>query len=364
AFLREEGLTDDEWKRVYDLRYCTILVPFAEDSDDGKRGGKDGTVDRNSPSGEDNLFQDQTIIQLSTPKSDGKLTPQVSPRASPSAAPTGLLTPLERKTRSLDHSAIITDDDRDDDTATSLTSNDPLSKYLIPARTHHTLPMGLSHKRGSSPRGESSEENDVSDGETFHDALDQTDGADYGLGSTDRAMSEEPGMLGASKKRRRWEVTPYTPLLHHRPHTETKRVALMSSLPYRAKPLESVGLLRPRASTPAPQQSFIPSSRSSTPCLDNRRYSISSDISTASNLSVTPGNLWSRQDWKELEQLYNGMKGSALSENELDQIADRFLRTHNQHGYPRSSVWSKHTRLRVEQFGHPIIMDMIITGLR
>lgn len=30
-FYTAEGTSEEEWKRVYDLRYCTILVPFEND---------------------------------------------------------------------------------------------------------------------------------------------------------------------------------------------------------------------------------------------------------------------------------------------------------------------------------------------
>jgi len=31
-FFSAEGTSEEEWKRVYDLRYCTILVPFEDEA--------------------------------------------------------------------------------------------------------------------------------------------------------------------------------------------------------------------------------------------------------------------------------------------------------------------------------------------
>jgi hypothetical protein len=60
-FLRQEGMTEEEWKRIYDLRYCTILVPFEEDPDE--KASQEDRAD-NSVSKEP-----QTVTPVLTPTS-------------------------------------------------------------------------------------------------------------------------------------------------------------------------------------------------------------------------------------------------------------------------------------------------------
>ncbi|KAG0021081.1 hypothetical protein BGZ80_003065 [Entomortierella chlamydospora] len=327
-YLRKEGMTEDEWKRVYDLRYCTILVPFEDVSDeedaelDHENDEKDSSNSPEEPLHNHGIStppKSQGQRQLPTPKSIQRH--QDSPHAvlpkRELHTPTrniGLRTPIEKKStdapkqpRAQIHNAKIRNNQEDDlaeEDTDALTINDPLASYLPAARTNAPkLNNVLGHS--SDLTMDVGEDDDM---EYFHDALDS---------HYDSDQAEDNGSSRAGLKRRHWELEQTHRLLQPTQPTAMKRVALSTSF-LNTTSTETLGLLRPRSFSPSPSS-----------IISQRRGSMTSDTSSVSHLSFNQNfsqrKLWTTQDWKTLEATYNQMNGNAMKEADLTQVADRFL---------------------------------------
>ncbi|KAF9977892.1 hypothetical protein BGZ73_004488 [Actinomortierella ambigua] len=84
-FLQKEGLTQEEWERIFDLRYCTILVPKKEDSDSSNNDPNqhNGFLLREEHS-TDSVVQQ---LQVEPHQSQDTLAPAGTGQRSASAAP-------------------------------------------------------------------------------------------------------------------------------------------------------------------------------------------------------------------------------------------------------------------------------------
>ncbi|KAF9206194.1 hypothetical protein BGZ49_002843 [Haplosporangium sp. Z 27] len=344
-YLRKEGMTEEEWKRIYELRYCTILVPFEDDLDeeDTKQDHKgreqisnNNTKELISIEAPSTPLKRQEQKQLPTPKSTQSrkdITHTLS-RKQP-YSPTrniGLQTPKEKQSRNTINQAHtqkhkdiknIQDDDLDDGNTDSLTISDPLATYLSTSRNK-------GYKSTETTPGHSSNftmGSEDEDMEFFHDALDSHDENDQGEGSA---------LPRAGLKRRHWELEQLPRLLQPTQPTATKRVALASSFTSTPNMIMS-GLLKPRSFSPSPAFSSL-----------QRRGSTTSDTSSVSHQSFSQSfsqslcqnKLWTSQDWKTLESIYGQMNGNDMAENDLVQIADRFL-TEQEAQTGEKSFWSR-----------------------
>ncbi|KAF9361846.1 hypothetical protein BGX26_011070 [Mortierella sp. AD094] len=326
-YLRKEGMTEDEWKRVYDLRYCTILVPFEDDSDEEDAELDHERKERDSSSTFEEPLRDHGIStppksqgqrQLATPKSIQRH--QDSPRAVlPKQEPhtptrnIGLQTPIEKKSinapkqpRAQIQNANIRNNQKDDleEDTNALTISDPLASYLPTARTNAPQLSNVLGRSSDLIMGAGEDE----DMEYFHDALDSHDGID---------QAESSGPSRAGLKRRHWELEQTPRLLQPTKPAAMKRVALSASL-FNTTSTVTSGLLKPRSFSPSPSS-----------IISQRRGSVASDTSSVSHLSFnqnfSQSKLWTTQDWKALEAVYNQMNGNAMAEADLTQVADRFL---------------------------------------
>ncbi|KAG0309926.1 hypothetical protein BGZ98_000014 [Dissophora globulifera] len=268
-YLRQEGLSDEEWKRIYDLRYCTILVPFEEDADKGKSAEDQ----EDQVSDEDHIEYHQPSTpaagarqrsQLATPK-----TPRHSSAVNQQAKtlerhrallrPTGLLTPAEKRAQKSvirdaveklsvgisadqDNDDNNDDDDDDDDDDVDLndeskgflTANDPLSTYLTAPREQGCASDQSAPENSTAPTMSALNDDDVdvTDAETFHDALDEYEDSEteshLESGHTDTFVSCGSSST-AGIKRRRWELDSPPGLLQQRQVGSVKRVAIRTS---------------------------------------------------------------------------------------------------------------------------------------
>ncbi|KAF9899472.1 hypothetical protein BX616_003016 [Lobosporangium transversale] len=339
-FLRQEGMTEDEYKRIYDLRYCTILVPFDE-SDEENLG-----QDRKSVTSKDNSHETPNNDsvpwtpprrrgdkQPGTPTSAQSQKPEVFPVLTTSHGgnhtpirPIGLLTPTENRQKSplqniSDTSQVLNnDEDQEEDFNESnkgvLTTSDPLSSYLTTARHNGLHLTDIACGRSAALTTASIEDGGegIADSEMFHDALELYDENEEVSFSEHQDRHGGPSKAGI--KRRRWELESSPKLLQQRQPSTTKRVALAisSSIDTTSTTFTPTTLLKPRSFTPT----LIP------PLLQ-RRGSNASDASSASGVGHTQGSLWTTQDWKALEEVYNDMNASSMVEADLGQVADRFL---------------------------------------
>ncbi|KAG0197344.1 hypothetical protein BGX28_009164 [Mortierella sp. GBA30] len=182
----------------------------------------------------------------------------------------------------------------------------------------------------------------LSDWETFHDALDypeQSSADDMKQGFTLQTReSKDPtgggtsastgsGSISSGTKRQHWEISASGRLLQQRePSSPSKRIALTSSSSSSSsssttttKDIVFTGLLKPRSFTPRPSLSAT----CSAPIVLGRSSSVTPDSLVPA--TSRPGTLWSRQNWSHLETLFHEMNGNALEENDLSKIAVRFL---------------------------------------
>ncbi|KAG0323003.1 hypothetical protein BGZ99_002987 [Dissophora globulifera] len=345
-YLRQEGLSDEEWKRIYDLRYCTILVPFEEDADKGKSAEDQ----EDQVSDEDHIEYHQPSTpaagarqrsQLATPK-----TPRHSSAVNQQAKtlerhrallrPTGLLTPAEKRAQksvirdaveklSVGISADQDNDDDDDDVDLNdeskgfLTDNDPLSTYLTAPRDQGCASDQSAPENSTAPTMSAlnDDDADVTDAETFHDALDEYEDSEteshLESGHTDTFVSCGSSST-AGIKRRRWELDSPPGLLQQRQVGSVKRVAIRTSTATTTAATlvrtagTPAGLLRPRTFTPT-----------QTP----RRSSISSEVSAVSTEDFKQTALWTTQDWRDLEKVYHELRGNSMAESDTGKYATR-----------------------------------------
>ncbi|KAF9179639.1 hypothetical protein BGZ50_006778 [Haplosporangium sp. Z 11] len=378
--IRSEGISDDEWQRIFELRYCTILVPFAEDYDAESQGDIQDLMEEEEEEEEEGEDEDeerdeQSIgTQPSTPKVEGASrsgqeqqqlpTPksiqrpqslrQRSRTVSPSKSParhTGMPSPLERRSakamsRNTDQSIedvnmdLGEDQDMDDLDGlndSTLTPDDPLSTYLAGMRSRGrdgTQGMGIivdatgnhSNNVGDIQSAEQKIARGISASLVQHGNLGRRDSpAQSSKRPLDEADSTTSSDAGA--KRRHWELSPSTRLLQPKHPDLTKQSALATSpsIPY--SPVSPSGLMKPRSYTPSTSPlSFLQSRLSSSNVSSLQRdVSFTSNISTTSQWSRNAKTLWTKQDWQTLEALYNEMDGNSMEEAGLTQVADRFL---------------------------------------
>ncbi|KAG0254536.1 hypothetical protein BG011_005676 [Mortierella polycephala] len=375
--IRSEGISDDEWQRIFELRYCTILVPFAEDSDaeshgdmqdqEGSEEGEDKEEEKKStgiqpstPKMNRTSRSGQKQQQLPTPKSIQRpQRPERSPRqrsrtASPTKSPDqhiGLPSPLERRTakamsRNIDQSIEDVDmdlgedqgmDDLDGLNDSTLTPDDPLSTYLVGMRSRShdgtqdmdsTVDTTGNHNNndGDIQSAEQKIARDVSAPLVqYGDLGRQGAPAQSSKRPFDEADSTTSSDTGA--KRRHWELSPSTRLLQLKQPDLMKQSALATSPSISSSPVSPSGLMKPRSYTPsASSLSFLQSRQPlSNVASLQRDESFASNISTASRWSRNAKTLWTKQDWQTLEALYNQMDGNSMEEAELTQVAVRFL---------------------------------------
>ncbi|KAI7831288.1 hypothetical protein BC939DRAFT_438144 [Gamsiella multidivaricata] len=328
-FLRQEGLTDEEWKRIYDLRYCTILVPFADSPSKEKN-----EQDQKEIFDESEAEEPRAITPVSTPKSKAQrqmptpksaqpprpssssLKPGLLNTQSTSPSHIGLLTPPQ--SRSAGVPIIHLPEKQDLEVGDSiLTASDPLASYLTAVR------VGPSHTRRTAFGGSmivttptvDDEDMDTAEPETFHDALDTDEETKTGSYLQQMDIQDEISESShAGVKRRHWELEPSSHLLQQRQPSSSKRVAITTSKTVSTSVVMTTGLLKPKGFSPP-----------STPAIMYRRGSTASDVSTASYASFAQRALWTTQDWKALEKIYNEMEGSSMAEKDLNSIADHFL---------------------------------------
>ncbi|KAI8356883.1 hypothetical protein B0O80DRAFT_446024 [Mortierella sp. GBAus27b] len=379
-YLRQEGMTDEEWKRIYDLRYCTILVPYEEGQDETQ----DSAVDHKESADKGVSRTPQTVTPISTPVTKGQrqLATPTSPQErrlpfvssqrlgvvskSPSPRHTGLLTPTEKQPSSLSghrstnqKSARIGGDqefDSDDETKSFLTDSDPLSSYLTTSHleSQHTTNTILSKRTRTRLTTTMVRNEDIEavEPETFHDALEQHD--DLESESHTRHIhkqAEKSESTNVGKKRRHWEIET-TRLLQPTQPDPQKRVALANLVSHSTTAVVPTGLSKPISFTPAP------------PTISwNRRGSTASDMSTVSRESLSRNVLWTTQDWRMVEKIYEEMNGDSMAELDLYPIVDRFLKEHEQKT-GETPPWTRkkvHTRCvalqRVRQNKHCDSMD-------
>ncbi|KAF9178937.1 hypothetical protein BGZ51_007354 [Haplosporangium sp. Z 767] len=285
--IRSEGISDDEWQRIFELRYCTILVPFAEDYDAESQGDIQDLMEEEEEEEEEGEDEDeerdeQSIgTQPSTPKVEGASrsgqeqqqlpTPksiqrpqslrQRSRTVSPSKSParhTGMPSPLERRSakamsRNTDQSIedvnmdLGEDQDMDDLDGlndSTLTPDDPLSTYLAGMRSRGrdgTQGMGIivdatgnhSNNVGDIQSAEQKIARGISASLVQHGNLGRRDSpAQSSKRPLDEADSTTSSDAGA--KRRHWELSPSTRLLQPKHPDLTKQSALATSpsIPY------------------------------------------------------------------------------------------------------------------------------------
>ncbi|KAI1321643.1 hypothetical protein EDD11_003123 [Mortierella claussenii] len=322
-FLRREGLTEEEYKRIYELRYCTILVPFEEKRVKHESKTKVGELLEEHPPSTPTRNKEQK--QLATPKSAQKHGPStVSNRKNTPTYPTGLLTPDDKRRRhtttTSQHSiprsqCVAISDDQEEDIVKQevLTIHDPLSSYLTSVSSsaqHHTIDTARRGTTIITAVPTEDEEMNTADPETFHDALDVADVDNEEGPACEQA--EKTGSSNAGAKRRRWELEISTPLLKQRQPSSAKRVALSvsKSVITTTTTFTSATLLKPRSFTPTQSPLLLP-----------RCGSESSNVSSV----VAQGALWSTHDWKALEAVYNSMEAKFMTEADLGHVADRFL---------------------------------------
>ncbi|KFH68282.1 hypothetical protein MVEG_05100 [Podila verticillata NRRL 6337] len=295
-FFRQEGLTEEHWQRIYDLRYCSILVPLLDDT--GKK--KHARQDPHSPKRKASPPTDTDTSQLPTPTTTPRAIvsrPHVSPR--PTVAPPIKYLPKDPQ-------------DGEDGQDEQDEQARPLKKRMI----------DVDHAWGDVMEDGDDDGNMSED--SFHDALDTTTEAVPSQQQQHiRSLRLDPVHISSTPSftagvKRHWEVTTPAPLilqqrtpLSHEP----RKIAIPSTFKH---PSEAVSLLRPRSIESAPVTHF-----NRIPVREGTAGSISSRSSRSSWASADAK--WTDQNWKELEALYVAMEGDMLTEEELGAIAERFL---------------------------------------
>ncbi|KAF9141690.1 hypothetical protein BGX30_004279 [Mortierella sp. GBA39] len=383
-FYTAEGTSEEEWKRVYDLRYCTILVPFEDNhSHNGQPEVKHDSLTAQTEhevkkeQEEQQDTEEQVSVKMSsivtkttTITTQTTITSEhahlATPRATPARPgpvpaqnPSSTPTPQARK-QGQDGDSDDSDDQNDSmmtEDHCSLTEGDPLSRYLT-AETHLGLTsFGSSHKNVDMDMSGGDDDDETED---FHDAtsgiesnendetinslqISQHDSS-HQYNSVDDSADYSSAHSG-NKRPRHWELSPSHRLLHTVDPHPSKRIALStsSSGSHGADGITSHGLLRPR--------SFSPSLSPSpliwvTPPMDlsaehsKRAGSGAPDAPAHLPWVATVPTFWKKQDWKVLEDFYDELSGEDMAESELGQVVDRFLA--NQESFAEGkSKWSR-----------------------
>ncbi|KAF9291226.1 hypothetical protein BGZ68_004746 [Mortierella alpina] len=341
-YLLQEGETEDEYKRIFELRHSIVLVPFASEADKEKakrekeiraiRRSQSRSVEpeesRSTSSSSTGQRQFPTPTSMPREKPAGRWSARqmTLTRSSSSRTPT----PLEKSSRhnsaasSMDDT-LATDHDGDYDEAShaQLMPSDPLSSYLHKTRAK-IEDANVSIRRRSDASTE------LDDWETFHDALDHPEDTTHHSSARESTPStdglQDPSSSNSSTvcsgtKRQHWELSPSSRLMQPRePSTPSKRFAHASAVPAAPRSIVAASLMKPRSFTPRLSFPALPA----IPRTLQRRNSILSDASFASTCSSSSA-LWSKSSWKDLEGLYIQMNGSRMEEAELVDIAKRFL---------------------------------------
>ncbi|KAF9911234.1 hypothetical protein EC991_004458 [Linnemannia zychae] len=147
-FYNAEGTSEEEWQRVYDLRYCTILVPFESDPH-GNSGHSKEKHDSLAP-------QTAQVKQEPEELEKGDIP---GPRRPPSTDSTPTPQNEEMDSDDQDHEMMT-------DNHSALTEDDPLTRYLM-ADTHSRVSREISPKN---PDMDISSDDDEAETEYFHDA--------------------------------------------------------------------------------------------------------------------------------------------------------------------------------------------------
>lgn len=370
-FYTAEGTSEEEWQRVYDLRYCTILVPFEDNHSlndqtevkhDSVTTQTEQEVKKEQEEQQDmdeqgvsvkmsSVVTKTTTITTKTTTTSERVhlaTPRATPaRPEPDAALSVSSTPTPHARKQGQDGDGDDSDDQDDSMMTDdhcgLTEGDPLSRYLT-AETHlGSTSSGSSHKNVDMDMSGGDDDEKT---EEFHDAtlgielnedngtinslrISQHDSSHQFNSEDDSADYLSPSHSG-NKRPRHWELSPSQRLLHTVDPHPSKRIALSisSSGLHGVDGIPSRGLLRPRSfspsSSPSPSIWVTPPMALSAEHSD-RAGSGAPDAPVQHPWVATAPNFWKKQDWKVLEDLYEELNGENMAESELGQVVDRFL---------------------------------------
>ncbi|CAO3573447.1 unnamed protein product [Mortierella alpina] len=364
-YLLQEGETEDEYKRIYDLRYSIVLVPFASEADKEKaKQEKETRAMRRSQSRSVEPEESQPTLSLSTGQRPFP-TPTSMPREKPAGrwsarqmtlaggSSSRTPTPLERTSRhnsaasslegahatNHDHDA---EDDHDEASHSQLMPSDPLSNYLPKTRVKNEDADVFKRRRSDAST-------ELDDWESFHDALDHPEDNLHDRGALESSPStsglQDPSSSASSPassgtKRQHWELSPSNRLMQPRePSTPSKRFAPAPKAPVAPRPIVTTSLMKPRSFTPRLSLPALPA----LPLTLQRRSSILSDASFATTCSSS-STLWTKSNWKDLEGLYIQMNGTRMDEAGLAEIAKRFLDEHESRTGTRPP-WTRETVL-------------------
>ncbi|KAF9126342.1 hypothetical protein BGW39_006708 [Mortierella sp. 14UC] len=358
-FYSAEGTSEEEWQRVYDLRYCTILVPFEGDPHSNSNSGcpkeKHGSLApqtvqvKQEPEELKEEDMSETTVSSSVEK---MMTPElvhlVTPRATP--ARPGPKGPQSADSTPTPQKKEMDSDDQEHDMMTDdhsgLTEHDPLTIYL----TADTHPRASRQPSPKNPDMDMSGDDDEAETECFHDAATSLE-MDETVNSLDIRQQENPHQYNSggddgredhtsstrsdnNKRKRHWELSPSKRLLQPVEPHPSKRIALSlsSSRSQGAERIASSGLLRPRSFSPSVSPS--PSIWLTPPQAGNPEQLDTSWVAAASTF-------WRKQDWKGLEELYDELKGESMEETELGQVVDQFLAKQDAPAEEGKPNWSR-----------------------
>ncbi|KAG0031747.1 hypothetical protein BGZ81_000688 [Podila clonocystis] len=296
-FFRQEGLSEEHWQRIYDLRYCSILVPLVDDT------GKKKHARQDSPSPKRKASPPQDTPHLPTPTTTPRAVsrPFASPTGRPTVAPPPPIRYLPKDPQG--------EQEEEEEEAR------PLKKRMLDADHAQDDVMEID---GDDEQGNMSED-------SFHDALDTSE-IIPSRHHTPSPHLQDPSHISLSQpsstvssKRQHWEVATSTPLiLQQRTPSVSHEPPRIVTPPIFKRPSEPVSLQRPRLIEPANVTHF-----NRIPMAQDRTPSVSSRSSHSSWASVDA--MWTDQNWQDLEALYVAMEGDLLAEKELGTIAERFL---------------------------------------
>jgi hypothetical protein len=215
--------------------------------------------------------------------------------------------------------------DTEDEPKSFLTDRDPLSSYLSASSLSESHRSTKAILTGSTrlTTAKVDEDTDTAEMETFHDAL------DFDVETHTRhahKQGEKSESSGVGKKRRHWEIEILPRLLQPRQPEPQKRVAITTTTSNTPVP----ALSKPVSFEPSPTSIVL-----------SRRGSTASDISLVSHEGFSRSSLWTSQDWKMLEKIYDDMDGDSMTESDLDPVAECFLKEHESKT-GEASPWSRY----------------------
>ncbi|GJJ68734.1 hypothetical protein EMPS_01080 [Entomortierella parvispora] len=360
-FLQDGDYLEEEWQRVYDLRFCTILVPLPPHLASRARSTAvkddqqvEGTPEVGEEHGSDEAHvhdRHLPLTDMSTEATEADL--QILPPSPEPNSPSPThshLTDLPLQTRARKAGATKRCQLTKSKGARSASS---ASSSLQPSSL--SLDTDQSRESSETPPHQSQEPPADDDGymtnvttskvtvelsqpssSTNTAELEGEDELDHILVPVSACEGllpmSPPESRSTPAKRKRWELDPSQGLLHPcQPSSPPKRVTLSS--PTSPGGITTVGrtpssLLKPRSYEPSTtrsssymsQSSFGgATSSSSDGCL------FKSTVPLSLEESVSDGCVWSNGDWRGLKKVYLEMNGDTQSEEGLGLIADRFL---------------------------------------